>query len=199
MLEHRYTTLRITGDQLPTSVVGSFPVEVGDEVLGRFLVEIDLPADYPNALPTVREVGGAIPHHLDRHNPNGRACLFHAAAYWLDGYHQKPFSVFLEGPVRSFFLFQCCYEAGVRWPHGEQAHGTDGAVDFFAERIGVDVDVAVRCIQRLQQPWPLSKHELCPCKSGRSVRRCHPRLLNVANRLPRSALPTLAAGIEART
>lgn len=56
-LRNHYPSLRVLGAPLPTSVVGSFPVEHRDEVLDRFLIEIELPANFPRWPPTVRETG----------------------------------------------------------------------------------------------------------------------------------------------
>jgi hypothetical protein len=198
LLRERYPTLRVVGDALPATVVGSFPVEYEGETLGRFLVEIELPSDYPRVRPIVREVGGEIPHDLEHHNPKGVACLFHPAAYWLDGYDKRPLSDFLQGPVLNFFMFQCCKRLGVPWPHGEQAHGTAGALEFFCERLRVDERTALRCVKALAQK-ALTRHSRCPCGSMRSVRKCHRAILRFAERVPRSVFQVLTAQVEAKT
>ena len=197
-LRDRYPTLRLVGDALPAAIVGSFQVEHEGRTLARFLVEIDLPADFPSSRPVVREVGGEVPHDLDHHNPKGVACLFHPAAYWIDGYDRRPFNEFLDGPVRNFFLFQCCKREAIPWPHGEQAHGVVGSIEFFSELLHVDGRTALHCIASLALD-PLQPHSLCPCGSKRAVRKCHPLLLKVARLVPRNLFQTIVEHLMGST
>lgn len=45
-------------------------------MLDRYSVELQLARNHPAGLPVVRETGGRIPRHLDRHVlSNGTACV----------------------------------------------------------------------------------------------------------------------------
>ena len=58
-------------------VRGSFAVMFEGQVLDRYSVELQLPRNHPAGLPVVRETGGRIPRHNDRHiiAADGTACV----------------------------------------------------------------------------------------------------------------------------
>ena len=109
-------------------VHGSFAVMFEGHVSDRYSIELQLPRDHPKSLPLVREVGGRIPHHNDRHiNPaDGTACVLIPDERWRLWPQGAPLLNFLIGPVHSFFLAQSLVEAGEPWPFGQWAHGAKG-------------------------------------------------------------------------
>ena len=165
---------------------GSFRVEHEGRTIARYLIDIEIPEDYPSEPPLVREVGGVIPWTAERHVfSNGEACLFYPAAYWLQGFDRLRFVDFLDGPVRNYFLFQACKDADVEWPHGEQAHDTRGAIEYLAEQLGMDAPATCRCILQLAE-GRLTAYSPCPCNSGSRVRACHLKVLRVQRLVPQA-------------
>ena len=57
----RYPDLGIFIESDTVYLRGSFPIEHEQEVLDRYSIEIELPADWPASAPILRETGGRIP------------------------------------------------------------------------------------------------------------------------------------------
>jgi hypothetical protein len=69
-VEARFPNLYLAHEGDIVFVRGSFAVMFEGRVSDRYSIELQLPRDHPKSLPLVREVGGRIPHHNDRHiNP----------------------------------------------------------------------------------------------------------------------------------
>ena len=168
-------------------VRGTLPIlHEGDE-LDRYAVEIILPADYPDVLPLVFEVGGRVVRDPDHHmkGETGEACLFVPDEQWRVCPPGMGFLEFLNGPVRSFFLGQSLFRLTGKWPFGQRAHGAEGIREYYRELLGTD-DIAVilaylECLSRptLKGHWP------CPCGSGKRLRDCHrSRVQELRDKIP---------------
>jgi hypothetical protein len=170
----KYPDLRVIAEQGAVFVRGNFPVMDGPEVLDRFQIDIRLPADFPVSIPVLREVGGRIPWHGDRHvnQGTGEACPI-VPEEWLVRPERGTMLAFLDGPVRNFFLGQIFVEAGQPWPFGERSHGVDGLFEAYGEMIGIsDREAIVRYLECLSKEL-LKGHWVCPCGSGKKLRNCH--------------------------
>lgn len=170
----QYPDLRVVNECGAVSIRGSFPVMDGRDVLDRFQIEISLPPDFPDSTPVLREIGGKIPWHEDRHvnQSNGEACPI-VPEEWLVRPEHDSILAFLEGPVRNFFLGQILVEAGQPWPFGERAHGVPGLFEAYGEMVGTtDRDAIWRYLDCLSRET-LKGHWDCPCGSGKRLRNCH--------------------------
>lgn len=167
---------------------GTFPVRHGNEELDRYGVEIELPLEYPDRLPIVRETAGRIPWEADRHNSNGIVCVLLPEDRWWSFPPEKPFLEYLTVPLHNYFLGQSLVEAGGTWPFSEHRHGLDGIIDFYKERFGTEDAKAAVLLLKLVAAGRFRGHWECPCGSGKKLRRCHWRgLVDVTNRMPRWA------------
>jgi hypothetical protein len=172
-LAQTYPTLHVVIEDRIVRVRGTFPITHEGQELDRYLIEITIPDDYPETVPAVREVEGRLPKTAERHfDEGGMACLFvpdEREWLWPRG---ASFLEFLEGPVRSFFLFQSIVSRGGTWPHGERSHGVDGLFEFYREKIGTDdLGAVLRYVEYLSLP---DVHGApCPCGSGRKAKKCH--------------------------
>jgi hypothetical protein len=178
----------IAFDQPFLSVVAA---EEGFEIVGKFLVassshsisggaidyfdvSIIVPKGYPWTEPMVFETGNRVPKEADRHcNPNG-ACCTGVWEEWIVKNKQPSIELFLEGPVRNYFLSQMYFENLGRWPFGERSHGVAGIREACADMLGVenDLDLLKRYLRVLSGTWPKG-HLLCPCGSEQPIRNCH--------------------------
>jgi hypothetical protein len=157
-------------------VRGTFPIRGVDGTdLDQFRVRIILPADYPEELPVVREVGGRIPWTEEYHvNPGtgGVACVLIPDDRWKAFPKGARFRRYIEVPLHNFFLGQLCYARGDGWPFGQWGHGNDGIEDYYKHLLKTDdIKVVVRflaCALSAKR-W---LQELCPCRSGRRVAKC---------------------------
>jgi hypothetical protein len=97
-LEREYSDLRVVIERGTVFSRGSFPVTDGAEILDRFLIEIQFPDDYPDSVPILREIGGRIPWHEERHtNRTGEACPI-VPEEWLIRPDHNSILQFLNGP-----------------------------------------------------------------------------------------------------
>ncbi len=177
LLIWRYPTLRRATVGGVHAVVGMFPVEYQGQVLDQFQVMILLPPRYPEGIPNVFEVGGRIPHDVDRHviPSTGEACLFVSEDRWYAWPKGSSFAQFLDVPVYNYFLSQVHFEVTGKWPEGwePRSHGDAGVFEAYRDLLGTSDDQVV-----LRFMWVLS-HEVvkghwpCPCGSGKSLRACH--------------------------
>lgn len=177
-LVERYPTMQVIGDEL---IRGSLPIEEAGNELDRFSVEIDFNPLRQWQLPKVRETGGRIPHHEDRHInvKDGTACVCLPEEYFLR--HPGPFDpfIFLDGPVRDFFIGQALVARGDPWQHGEWKHGDNGRKDWLDEFLKKQSPVELKAYLESLAHKELKGHHLCPCGSHKKNRNCHLPLLNL--------------------
>lgn len=170
----RFPDLRVVTERDAVYINGSFPVVDGTEVLDRFQIEIEIPPEFPDSIPILREVSGRIPWHEDRHvnQRNGEACPI-VPEEWLLRPDHGSILAFLDGPVRNFFLGQILVEAGQPWPFGERTHGVRGLLEAYGEMVGsADRDTILRYLDCLSKEM-LKGHWDCPCGSAKRLRNCH--------------------------
>jgi len=145
--------------------------------LGSFEIEIEVPANYPEGVPIVRETAGKLAKIANRHfngDENDSACLFVPEARFK--YYPKNSSIvdFIEGPVKSFFLWQIDYDLnGGKSSIGGMSHGLLGKVEFYREELDTrDTQVILKFIKYLISR-KIKKHWSCYCGSGKELRFCH--------------------------
>lgn len=154
---------------------GSFPLEHDGKVLDRYSIEIELPRNYPEAPPIVRETGGRIPRTADNHfsRLNGELCLFVPDERWQHSPAGTTLLEFLNGPVRNHFLGLSLVQLGEDWPFGERSHGGAGIIESYSELLGTnDERIVLQYVDYLSKP-ALKGHWPCPCGSGKKLRHCH--------------------------
>jgi hypothetical protein len=147
--------------------------------IDHYAIEIQLPDNYPVGVPIVKEVGGRIPKNSDRHfskvgTTEEAACLFlpdERFKYWPLG---ATIIKFIEGPVKSFFLWQTDYDLNNgKSTFGQRGHGINGIIEFYSEEIGTnDKGVIIRFLEYLVKN-EVKGHWLCYCGSGEKMRNCH--------------------------
>lgn len=187
-LRARYPLLHLFINEAGDAQVrGTFPVlsPEGRE-LDRYQVTIELPADYPDGLPVVREVGGRIPWHEDSHvETDGKACVMIPDDRWRGFPRGAPFRHFLEGPVHNFFLGQSLVARGEKWPFGEWKHGLSGVLQYYRELIGTEDDRTIARFLYVLKKLNFKPHMECPCGSGRKIEKCcKSKVLDLRMKIP---------------
>lgn len=170
-------------------VRGTFPVSHNGAELNRYAILIEFPKDYPDELPIVREVGGRIPWLADRHvfPRTGVCCVLLPEDRWWSFPPGTPFAEYLRGPLHNYFLAQSVVAAGGKWPFGEHKHGFPGITDFYEAKFGAKNSTLVVRFLQLVCEGGVRGHMQCACGSGRTLRKCHPGVIEVAKRMPRWA------------
>lgn len=174
-LDALYPTMHIfTNQNGATEVAGRFlVVDINGEELDAFSLSIILPPAYPAELPIVYEVGGRIPRIADRHVfNNGSACIFMPDDRWRCFPIDSSFANYLEGPLRNYFLSQLYYEETGEWLFGEYSHDEEGIIEYYQELFETqDVSTVVDFLFALCES-KVRKKSMCPCGSGKKVKRC---------------------------
>lgn len=168
-------------------VRGTFPVRSTEgEELDHYQVRIELPDDYPDALPIVFEVGERIPRIADRHiNPDGSACVMLPDDRWRCFPPGARFRLFLDGPLHQFFLAQSLVELGESWPFGQWSHGPKGRLEYYQWLLSTTDVSIVRKTLGLLAKVDFKPHVDCPCGSGRRAGECcSSRLRSLRRRIP---------------
>lgn len=181
---------------------GTFPVrDDAGGTLDEYSVSIELPPRYPDSLPIVRETAGRIPQTLNRHVliTTGTCCVLLPDARWEEHPIGAPFSEYLAGPLRNFFIGQSIVELGGDWPFGERAHGNDARLDYYRELFGTASDTVVRRFLEAVA-WPHQKGRVnCPCGSGRRLRKCcSAKVYDLRTKLPRTTARNAFAALGFR-
>lgn len=186
LLRARYPTLHVFIENGECRLRGTYAAVDGD----RYALEIALPADYPRSLPEVWETGGRIPREIDRHvfPANGALCLGVPLALWIA--MKCDFSVdhMLNGPIRSFLIGNSLVEEGEPWPHGDRSHGAAGILQHFGELVGTADPMVVGTLVIDLLDRKVRGHWLCPCGSGRIIRKCHREAVETLRQAPPSML-----------
>lgn len=174
LIHERYPELFITQDSDGCVITGRFPVRAAETVVDHYFVEIWVFEGFPIVTPLVREIGGRIPHHIDRHVfLDGFLCLFLPLERWKHLPNTASILNYLDGPLNDFLFCQTYFDIHGCWPFGERGHGKAGYREYLAEVLGTDdPSVAIRFLECLRGPLPKG-HWLCFCGSGVKMRKCH--------------------------
>lgn len=180
-------TLHVHEESGTTFIRGTLPVIGSDgSELNSYQIELELSNDHPKSPPIVRETGGKIPWTLDRHNPQGRACLFvpeQQSQFWNERTSLVDFLKF--GAAGQFFYSQTYYEETGKWPFGERPHGFAGILDYYYEQIKTkEPDILLRFLDILAAE-EIKLSQPCYCGKSRSLLYCHVgQVVNLRKQIP---------------
>jgi hypothetical protein len=169
------------------SIIGNigFTVKYDDKVIkDDYDIEITIPDAYPQFPPTVQETGNRILRQPDNHiNDDGTFCFGAPLAVKHTFAQQRDLLWFVREQVVRF-LFNHSYKRdyGIR-PDGELSHGANGLLEFYYDLFGTRDNFTVLGFLRILSKEKYDEHDLCPCGSGRKIRKCHYRLVKKVRRL----------------
>ena len=177
-LRVRYPGLHIEQCRPGLSVRGkiSFSMEHKTHTVeDTFDLELRIPSDYPKKPPSAYETKGRL-NGYDHLFPDGRLCLGAPVDVCMRFAKQPTLLSFVEELVVPFlFAFSYKNQYG-EMPFGELTHGVEGLLDYYADFFGTPKEVTVYLLMCLAGGYR-QPHSLCPCGSGRKLRKCHgPRL-----------------------
>ena len=181
-IKHNYVGLRVEVDSGTVYIRGALSLKSGSgKEIEVFLIEIELPPNYPMGIPVTREVGGRFPKLPDRHfNPDDSACLF------LPDERYKCFPVgsdillYIEDCVIPFLFWQLDFElkSGVD-PLPARGHGEEGIIEFYMEELQTkDYESMLKGMKYLSAK-KVKSHWECYCGSAERIGDCHLKHLNI--------------------
>ncbi len=162
-----------------------------------FEIQIEFPDDYPKRLPKVREIGGKKEQILVRHkitdmidlhfikSDRGSACLCHPLLEkeYFNEQNLNNIRYFLNNLVLPFFYSLSFFDNTDRRPSwGEYSHGFQGTIEALSEATGFTEEKKILAFLKVIHKKKIGS-QVCPCGSSRIITKCHPFLLEEANRL----------------
>lgn len=142
--------------------------------LAEHRISIEISADYPATEPKVTMLDDSVPRHENFHCSSSGVCCITVFETWVVTQKDPSIGVFLEGPLRNFFLSQLLRQKSKDWPFDEWDHGVDGWIDAVAEFIGCrSRKIEVRnVLDRRRDDNPLDMGAGCPCGGRVSAKEC---------------------------
>jgi len=137
-----------------------------------FHVDIDIPATYPNDIPTVKEVGGRIPDDFHR-NANGVLCLGLPIQVKRKFLTQPTLLNFITSCLIPFLYSYSYFEKFGKMPFGEVAHGVPGLISGYKKEFGTNDILIVYRLMKYLCDYSYPGFDLCPCNSGKRLFECH--------------------------
>lgn len=184
-LAQKYPDLCLVLENNLVHLKGGFSIVHEGVELDRFQVDIMVPADFPDHIPVVWELGGRVPRTADWHTYiSGSLCVI-VPEEWLINPVAGSVMAFLDGPLRNYFIAHALAEAGSGRPMGERAHGGPGLIEAYGEMVGKKEPGVIQryliCLAKEQ----VRGHLDCPCGSGKRLRNCHMQdLLALHEKIP---------------
>jgi len=142
-------------------------------------VKIEIPNDYPNNPPTVKETSHKIPRNIDNHvNPtDGTLCLGAPLAVKRTFAKERTLLWFVrEQLIRFLSSYSYKQDYGL-YPNGELSHGYKGLLEYYSDLFAVQDEWQVLGLLKILADDNYRGHSLCPCGSNKKVRNCHGDLL----------------------
>jgi hypothetical protein len=149
-----------------------------DRITDEYRIELSIPDDFPEVIPSVRETSGRIPgtfHRLD----NGTLCLGSPTRLRLTLTEAPSIVAFVERCVIPYLYGHSYFEKHGVMPFGELEHGEAGLRQDLASLFGgvrqENVHEFVRLVTMRKR---LANKQPCPCGSQRRLGRCHHSRVN---------------------
>ena len=178
---HKYPNLNIQWKSEKLYVIGvyEFSREYKKNICSDvFSLEIEIPADFPNTMPTVNEIGNKIPRNYHK-NSSTTLCLGTNIELYSIYRKNRSFSGFMENIVNPY-LYRWIYISKYnKEPWGDRAHGCQGIIDSYAEILSVVNERSVIMdFLRILSTGNARLNKACPCGSGKKTKLCHMHRLN---------------------
>ena len=150
--------------------------QLEDEVFeDHFSLEIFIPANFPEDIPTVRSTDGRIRsnNYKEHVYENGQFCLEIDTVIIEFLYENPSLLSFLTRYLNPYLVGFLFYQKHKRLPFGEHQHGIIGLMDYYCKLFEIsDKKTAFTMLSCLFTD-SLKGHILCPCESGKRYRNCH--------------------------
>jgi len=161
------------GEAVVRGVVRIDHTHAGNRIRAQYEIEIDIPREYPDVPPDVRETSGAIGEGFHTFRETGHLCLGAPAEVRRSFAQDRTLRRFMDRLVAPFLFSHAHWQLHGEMPYGELAHGYNGILDYYNDQFGTADDlVSLRLLNLLtRKECPGDAH--CPCESGRNLCECH--------------------------
>lgn len=138
----------------------------------EYQIQIDIPREFPQELPVVRETGERIPssHHKFK---SGALCLGAPPRLSLMISESPTILAFIEKCIIPYlYNFSYLMQFG-EMPLGELPHGEEGICEDLESLFGMKVTDAKQFLLLGSLRNRIANKAPCPCGSGRRLGKCH--------------------------
>lgn len=181
-LKSQYSRLHITRNknrEYSVSWILVFSASYNDVIIeDKFEICIDIPKYYPLVPPSARETGGRIPSEFHVNHIINTLCLGAPLEVKRKFLSKKNLIGFVEQLLIPFLYSYSYYEKNMRMPFGELSHGTRGILDYYKELFQTNNSQAVLNLLKLLISNSYRRNIHCPCRSGKTIKKCHANILN---------------------
>lgn len=133
-------------------------------------IEIDVPENYPKAIPLARETKGKIPK--DWHHNGEYFCLETPFNVWKIFRKQETLLNFVDNLVVPYLISYSHYLDNGEY-FKEHIHGTRGVLDDYKKYFNTKDDLSAFKLLRILAEKSYRGHLPCSCGSGKKMRDCH--------------------------
>lgn len=139
-----------------------------------FGVIIVVPKAYPYCVPSLFETSEIIPRDIDWHISNSGVCCYDIEHSLLI-LSRKGINLadFVATKIYTYFANQLFKLSRGKYASGEYAHHFEGVVQYYSETHGLNEQSMVDVLEKLVQGSKLERNHLCPCGSGKKLKKCH--------------------------
>ncbi|HSN66320.1 MAG TPA: SEC-C domain-containing protein [Fusibacter sp.] len=180
-LKSQYSRLHLTRNknrEYSVSGILVFSASYNDVIIeDKFEICIDIPMQYPSVPPSVKETGGRIFSSFHVNPEINTLCLGAPLEVKRKFLAEKNLVGFVEKLIIPFLYSYSYYEKNQRVPFGELSHGTRGILDYYKELFQTNNSQAVLNFLKLLISNSYRKNDLCPCRSGKPLEKCHADIL----------------------
>lgn len=154
-------------------------------ITDAFSILIVLPDDYPDSPPIVQETGGRIPADFHQY-PDRTLCLGAPVEVWRRFKANPCLLAFVETQVVEFLYGYTHLKKHGSLPFGELSHGCQGIREYYMDFFSTDDVQITLALLKLLADGKYRGHLICPCGTGRILRKCHgPILLGLLKHQPK--------------
>ena len=144
----------------------------GVSIQDEYIVEITVPEDYPEILPTAKEIGGRISKDFYTY-PDNTLCLGSPIETRIKFRKQETLLGFVEDLLIPFLYAYSYREKCGEMPYGELSHGVNGILESYKGLFQINDDLAVMAFLKILADDNYRGHMSCPCGSNIKLRNCH--------------------------
>jgi|GEM_PF-3080926 len=158
-----------------TYVEGILPIEDSDN---NTLFEYKISIDFRILPPTVKELEGLIPHHIDRHvfpKQDWSLCLGYPImllSFWVNS--KFDCLSYVKNMVLPYLANQHYYDRNGEWLVKGLDHDINGAIQFYSAIFGTnDVKIISYRLINILKNRKYRLNDLCFCGSNLKYKNCH--------------------------
>ena len=172
---------KVVEDDAKTLVTGALPFEASadglETITESFTVELNVPNDFPETLPRVKETVGRIDADYQHLFTDDTLCLAVPVDQRRVFFEQPTLLGFVNRLVIPYLYGYCFWKKHGHHPFDEAAHGGEGIVRHYVDSLGLRDDLSALAVISFLFEHGYRGHHDCPCGSGVRVRVCHGRAL----------------------